>query len=100
MFVRTFLGGGELYDRPVAVVPKKKPLGFHVCKKIETKKTSEPSQQNNNTGQLTPKSLIFDFNDGDQNARRGPYYAMLPSRSTGISHVVGRSGRSCVRLRR
>ncbi len=35
----------------------------------------------------TPKLLIFDFDDGDQNARWGQYYAMLSLRSPGYSNV-------------
>jgi hypothetical protein len=55
---------------------QKKNLGFHVSKKNRNKK----NEQAKPTEQLrtTPKLLIFNVDDGDQNARRGQYYAMLP----------------------
>jgi hypothetical protein len=64
---------------------QKKPLGFHVCKKSKQKnKQAKPTEQL----WTTPKLLIFDFDDGDQNALRGQYYAMLPSPFPGFSNVV------------
>jgi hypothetical protein len=66
------------------------------------KNRNKKNKQANPTEQLrtTPKLLIFDFNDGNQNARQGPYYAMLPSCSPGFSHVVAGLHCLCVGLRR
>ncbi len=38
-------------------------------------KQAEPTEQLG----TSPKLLIFDFDDGNQNTRQGPYYTMLPS---------------------
>jgi hypothetical protein len=44
---------------------------------------NKKNEQAKPTDQLgtTLKSLIFDFDDGNQNACRGQYYAMLPLHS-------------------
>jgi hypothetical protein len=47
-------------------------------------KQAKPTQQLG----TTPKSLTFDFDNGNQNARRGQYYKILPSCSPGFSNVV------------
>jgi hypothetical protein len=47
-------------------------------------KQAEPTEQLG----TTPKMLIIDFDNYNQNACRDQYYAMLPLRSPGFSNIV------------
>ena len=91
--------GGTKVGAALEIFPPeiKKTLWFHVHTKIETKKNeqAEPTEQLG----TSPKLLIFDFSDGDQNTRRGPCYMSLPLRSPGLSKIVARLHRLCVQLR-
>jgi hypothetical protein len=66
-----------------------------------TKRNKKASKQAKLTEQLgkTPKSLIFNFDAGNQNARRGQHYPMLPSCSPGFSNIVAYGHRLCMPLR-
>jgi hypothetical protein len=48
------------------------------------KEQAKPTEQLGTTLKL----LIFDVDDGNQNARQGQYYAMLPMHSPGFSKLV------------